>query len=267
MRNKEEFKEEVLRRAEAGLRRKARRKRQIKSTLSMAACFAIVIGIVAGAAPLLNRLTQDGMTGDGPVSTSPLSTPADTTSASSTPYIPEETTPTPTVPLYTPTETTPAYSTPPETVPVETTPAGSTPAETVTAETTPSSTSPSDTTDDKDTAFQILGEADIVPPTLDASAMPEEFQYLFFDSYDAYKESPYYVNSDLPSDDFEGSDVYLIRSPAPDGQIRILASLHGETLAYTLTANVHTESGSYCAYILFTTPTDTKIHFQRIEGD
>lgn len=266
MRNPEEFKAEVFRRAEKELRRQARKKRQIRSFLSMAACFVLVVGVVIGAPPLLQHLmaegdanvaTADGTTEKGtPAQTTPQMRPAPTTPA----Y-----TPAPTTPANTPASTTPAQTldqAPADTTPVQisehTTPrATSTPVGTVTqppvTSVVPTSTTPAFTTPHRIIVRVDMQRADadsveIIPHT--SPVLPEEYVLLPFATLDAYKGSPYFCEGVLADGDFEEYTVYLLMAPVENDRVAIEILFDETSVVQELAANVEHEGKKYCVYVL-----------------
>ena len=224
MRSYDEFKEEVLRRAEAGRREQARRRRRIRSLLSTAACFALIVGVLLGTGPLLRLMnTQEDM-----VNPPYHETPA-TTGGTNSPV-------------------TGAPNTESTTVKVEFTASASV-TETTNAALT-STVLATSTTDgpreSDDSVFRLLERITVTPRVL-----PEETTLLHLLELEDFERSPYYVEGVLTEGDFEGKAIYLLLTPCPTGLISAkLTAEDGVTYAYSLYANLSQGDTPYCAYIL-----------------
>lgn len=246
MRNKDEFKEEVLRRADAAIKQRARTRRKTVQILSVAACFVCVVGILAGIKPLLNLQydqSAEAMPGEAAESTPYATTQGDNGQ--------ESTTPRPSTPAATPAETTPAFSvassTPGETVPHTTTPVSTEPKTTSTT-----ATSPAEPIVRGEEAYTIQ----MIPYT--SPVLHEDLACIRFDSYDAYKSSPYFVY-DTPTSLFDGQSVFLLICPAPEGNPSILIHVDGTDHVLEFSANAATEGGSYCVYLILVDPPEIDV--------
>ena len=175
MRNRDEFKEEVLRRATEGLKRKERAKRKVVRILSMAACFVCIVGILSGVAPMLNRLYSEQAIDAFP------STPVTTTPQS---HAPLATSTTGDAPI----STTPHASTPHASTPVASiisTPAATTPAASFPADSTPVASSQEVTT-------PVSTEPRATSPTVTTAPKPEEI-LINFDKGPIRDEPTYFI--------------------------------------------------------------------------
>ena len=230
MRNKSEFKEEVLRRADAAIKQRARVRRKTVQILSVAACFVCVVGILAGIKPLLNlqydqsaEAMPGGLAESTPCATMPMNTGQ------------ESTTPRPSTPASTPAETTPAFSA-----------ASSTPA------------APTGIVIRVDDMLRSEDAYTIQMMPYTSPVLHEDFVCIRFDSYDAYKSSPYFVY-DTPTSLFDGQSVFLLICLAPEGEEIILIHVDGIDYVQELSANVVTEADSYCVYIIHVDPPEIDV--------
>ena len=86
----------------------------------------------------------------------------------------------------------------------------------------------------------------------------EDLACIRFDSYDAYKSSPYFVY-DTPTSLFDGQSVFLLICPAPEGNPSILIHVDGTDHVLEFSANAASESGCYCVYLILVDPPEIDV--------
>lgn len=260
MLNKNDFRDEVLRRAERGLAEAKRRRNRLERILASATCFAIIVSVAAVAAPLL-RETKDLEEND------PTRTESggyhDRNTADSTKDTVKDTVKDTTKGLVKDTTKDAVDNTKDTSSETVTTTESSTTAPHTQKDTTVKDTAVEDTHKDTTRVEDTTGEPGALLHLARNAGLPTSRNdtVVHFPDYETYAASEYYrAWLDIEPSDFEGKSVYYVSAVVESGTITVSMQNRNEEQTKHLKPTVSLEdvgirgTYNYFAYVLICDP-------------